>query len=53
MTLTLKNSSVGREPPFRGLQPGSRGITIVRSRYQETSMSIEDIEGWERLSVIL
>jgi hypothetical protein len=34
----------------RGLEPGSRGIAIVRSRYQETSS--EDTEGWKRLSVI-
>jgi hypothetical protein len=34
----------------RGLGPGSRGITIVRSRYQATTR--EDIAGWKRLSVI-
>jgi hypothetical protein len=35
----------------RGFESGSRGIAIVRSRYQETSS--EDAAGWERLGVIL
>jgi hypothetical protein len=30
----------------RGLEPGSRGIAIVRSRYRETYG--EDTEDWER-----
>jgi hypothetical protein len=33
----------------RGLEPGSRGITIVKSRYQATTS--EDTEGWKRLGV--
>jgi hypothetical protein len=33
-----------------GLERGSRGLGIVRSRYQTTS---EDTAGWKRLSVIL
>jgi hypothetical protein len=33
----------------RGLEPGSRGIAIVRSRYQATTS--EDTAGWKRLSV--
>jgi hypothetical protein len=32
-----------------GLEPGSRGTAIVRSRYQATTS--EDIAGWERHSV--
>jgi hypothetical protein len=40
-------SALGREPPQRGLAPGSRGIVIVISRYQATI--IEDTAGWKRL----
>jgi hypothetical protein len=32
-----------------GLQPGGRGIAIVKSRYQATTS--EDTVGWKRLSV--
>jgi hypothetical protein len=35
----------------RGLEPGSRGIAIVRSRYQATTS--EDTVGWRRLDVKL
>jgi hypothetical protein len=35
----------------RGLEPGSKEIAIVRSRYQETSS--EDTAGWKRLGVNL
>jgi hypothetical protein len=35
----------------RGLEPESRGIAIVRSRYEATSS--EDTVGWKRLNVIL
>jgi hypothetical protein len=31
---------VGREPPFRGLEHRSKGIAIVKSRYQETYINI-------------
>jgi hypothetical protein len=34
----------------RGLEPGSRGITIVRSRYQATTN--EDIAGWKIFSAL-
>jgi hypothetical protein len=33
----------------RGLEPGSRGIAIVRSRYQATTS--KDTASWKRLSV--
>jgi hypothetical protein len=44
--VTLKGGAVQR-----GLEPGSRGIAIVRSRFQGTAD--EDNPGWKRLSVIL
>jgi hypothetical protein len=37
----------------RGLEAGSRGIAIVRSRYQTNTRTSEDTAGWKRLSVIL
>jgi hypothetical protein len=35
----------------RTIQPGSRGIAILTSRYQAATSG--DIAGWKRLSVIL
>jgi hypothetical protein len=35
----------------RGLEPRSRGLAIVRSRYQATTS--EDTAGWKTVSVIL
>jgi hypothetical protein len=35
----------------RGLDPGSRGLAIVRSRYQANTS--EDTAGWKRFSAIL
>jgi hypothetical protein len=47
ITLNLKNSSIGREPSFRELEHGNRGLAIVRSRYQATAS--EGTEDWKRL----
>jgi hypothetical protein len=42
--------AVGTEPHFReDLSPRSKGIAIVRSRYQEATS--EDTADWKRLSV--
>jgi hypothetical protein len=35
----------------RGLEPGSIGLVIVRSRYQGSTSA--DTAGWKRLSVVL
>jgi hypothetical protein len=48
VTLTWRIRSRKGAAVQRGLEPGSRGIAIVRSWYQETSS--EDIAGWERLN---
>jgi hypothetical protein len=42
VTLTLEDSSVGREPR---LESGSRELAVVRCRYLATIS--EDIEGWK------
>jgi hypothetical protein len=43
--------SLKRAAVQRGLETGSKGQAIVRSRYQATTS--EDTEGWKRLGVIL
>jgi hypothetical protein len=47
--ISCKNRQLKGAAIQRGLEPGSRRIATVRSRYQATTS--EDTAGWERLSV--
>jgi hypothetical protein len=48
-SLGASQLQVSQSVKRRGLEPRSKGIAIVRSRYQATTS--EDTAGWRKLSV--